>query len=56
MPRFLAWLTKNQIAIHYSSINLVYWSIVDIVDIVDSIMASIDVADSHAPREIGWVT
>jgi hypothetical protein len=53
MPRFLAWLTKNQIAIHYSSINLVYWSI---VDIVDSIMASIDVADSHAPREIGWVT
>lgn len=46
MARFLAWLTKHQIAIQYSSINLVYWSI---VDIVDSIMASIDVADSHAP-------
>lgn len=37
MARFLAWLTEHQIAIHYSSINIVYWSI---VDIVDSILAS----------------
>jgi hypothetical protein len=32
MAQFLAWLTERQIAIHYSSINIVYWSIVDIVD------------------------
>lgn len=32
MARFLAWLTDHQLAIHYSSINIVYWSIVDIVD------------------------
>ncbi len=37
MARFLAWLTDHQLAIHYSSINIVYWSI---VDIVDSILAS----------------
>jgi hypothetical protein len=37
MARFLVWLTERQIAIHYSSINIVYWSI---VDIVDSILAS----------------
>ena len=37
MTRFLTWLTEHQISIHYSSINLVYWSI---VDIVDSILAS----------------
>lgn len=37
MARFLAWLTERQMAIHYSSINIVYWSM---VDIVDSIMAS----------------
>ncbi len=37
MARFLAWLTEQQLAIHYSSINIVYWSI---VDIVDSILAS----------------
>lgn len=37
MARFLAWLTENQLAIHYSSINIVYWSI---VDIVDSILAN----------------
>lgn len=37
MARFLVWLTEHQIAIHYSSINLVYWFI---VDIVDSILAS----------------
>ena len=37
MAQFLAWLTEHQIAIHYSSINIVYWSI---VDIVDSILAS----------------
>lgn len=37
MARFLAWLTERQISIHYSSINIVYWSI---VDIVDSILAS----------------
>lgn len=37
MARFLAWLTERQLAIHYSSINIVYWSI---VDIVDSILAS----------------
>ncbi|MFC5527673.1 DUF3800 domain-containing protein [Rhodanobacter ginsengisoli] len=32
MGCFLAWLTEHQLAIHYSSINIVYWSIVDIVD------------------------
>lgn len=37
MVRFLAWLTDHQLAIHYSSINIVYWAI---VDIVDSILAS----------------
>lgn len=37
MAWFLAWLTEHQLAIHYSSINIVYWSI---VDIVDSILAS----------------
>lgn len=37
MARFLAWLTERKIAIHYSSINIVYWGI---VDIVDSILAS----------------
>jgi hypothetical protein len=37
MARFLTWLTEHQLAIHYSSINIVYWSI---VDIVDSILAS----------------
>ncbi|NOT20429.1 MAG: DUF3800 domain-containing protein [Sideroxydans sp.] len=37
MARFLIWLTEHQLAIHYSSINIVYWSI---VDIVDSILAS----------------
>ena len=37
MARFLAWLTEHRLAIHYSSINIVYWSI---VDIVDSIIAS----------------
>lgn len=37
MARFLAWLTEHRLAIHYSSINIVYWSI---VDIVDSILAS----------------
>jgi len=35
--RFLSWLTERRIAIHFSSINPVYWSI---VDIVDSILAS----------------
>lgn len=37
MSRFLDWLTEQRLAIHYSSINIVYWSI---VDIVDSIIAS----------------
>ena len=37
MTRFLAWLTDRQLALHYSSINIVYWSL---VDIVDSILAS----------------
>lgn len=37
MARFLAWLIERQITIHYSSVNIVYWSI---VDIVDSILAS----------------
>jgi hypothetical protein len=37
MSSFLAWLTEQRLAIHYSSINIVYWSI---VDIVDSIVAS----------------
>ena len=37
MARFLTWLTEHQLAIHYSSINIVYWSI---VDIIDSILAS----------------
>lgn len=50
MARFLAWLTEHQLAIHYSSINIVYWSI---VDIVDSILASkrFD-AFSHGRREM----
>lgn len=37
MASFLACLAERKIAIHYSSINIVYWSI---VDIVDSILAS----------------
>ncbi len=50
MARFLAWLSERQLVIHYSSINVVYWSI---VDIVDSILASkrFD-AFSHARREM----
>ncbi|RQO58500.1 hypothetical protein DBR47_12370 [Paucibacter sp. KBW04] len=50
MARFLAWLTEHRLAIHYSSINIVYWSI---VDIVDSIIASKRFeAFSHARREM----
>lgn len=50
MARFLAWLTERQIPIHYSSINIVYWSI---VDIIDSIIASKRFeAFSHARREM----
>ncbi|TLS19228.1 MAG: hypothetical protein FDZ72_04805 [Betaproteobacteria bacterium] len=50
MARFLAWLTERQLAIHYSSINIVYWSI---VDIVDSILASKGFdAFGHARREM----
>ena len=50
MARFLAWLTERQLAIHYSSINIVYWSI---VDIVDSILASKRFDDfSHVRREM----
>lgn len=50
MARFLTWLTDNRLAIHYSSINIVYWSI---VDIVDSIIASKRFeAFSHAQREM----
>lgn len=37
MLRFLGWLIEQRLAIHYSSINIVYWSI---VDIIDSIIAS----------------
>tara|TARA_B100001250_G_scaffold395702_1_gene400891 strand:- start:788 stop:1918 length:1131 start_codon:yes stop_codon:yes gene_type:complete len=37
IARFLAWLTDHKLAIHYSSINTLYWSF---VDIVDSILAS----------------
>lgn len=50
MARFLAWLTERQLAIHYSSINIIYWSI---VDIVDSILASkrFD-AFTHSRREM----
>lgn len=44
MARFLTWLTEHQLAIHYSSINIVYWSI---VDIVDSILAS-DTFDAYS--------
>jgi hypothetical protein len=47
---FLAWLTEHRLAIHYSSINVVYWSI---VDIVDSIIASKRFETfSHARREM----
>ncbi len=50
MTRFLAWLTEHRLAIHYSSINIVYWSI---VDIVDSIIANkYFEALSHARREM----
>jgi hypothetical protein len=50
MARFLAWLTEQRLAIHYSSINIVYWSM---VDIVDSIIASKRFeAFSHARREM----
>lgn len=34
---FLSWVTDHQLAIHFSSINIVYWSI---VDIIDSILAN----------------
>lgn len=50
MARFLAWLIEHRLAIHYSSINIVYWSV---VDIVDSIIASKRFeAFSHARREM----
>ena len=50
MARFLAWLRERQLAIHYSRINIVYWSI---VDIVDSILASKRFeAFSHSGREM----
>ncbi len=50
MARFLAWLTERRIAIHYSSVNIVYWSI---VDIVDSILASEGFDDfDHGQREM----
>ena len=29
---FLSWLVDHGISIHYSSVNIIYWSIVDIVD------------------------
>jgi hypothetical protein len=29
---FLSWIVENDILIHYSSINIIYWSIVDIID------------------------
>lgn len=50
MACFLTCLTEHKLAIHYSSINIVYWSI---VDIVDSIIASKRFETfSHARREI----
>lgn len=50
MTLFLAWLTEHRLAIHYSSINVVYWSI---VDIVDSIIASKRFETfGHARREM----
>lgn len=50
MADFLTWLTEHRLAIHYSSINIVYWSI---VDIVDSIIASKRFeAFSNARREV----
>lgn len=32
---FLKWLEKNNINIHYTSINLLYWSITDIIDSIE---------------------
>jgi hypothetical protein len=29
---FLSWLLENEILIHYSSLNIIYWAIVDIID------------------------
>lgn len=50
MTLFLGWLIEHRLAIHYSSINVVYWSI---VDIVDSIIASKRFETfSHARREM----
>jgi hypothetical protein len=50
MACFLAFLTEHRLAIHYSSNNIIYWSI---VDIVDSIIASKRFeAFSHARREM----
>lgn len=32
---FLQWLGRNNICIHYTSINLLYWSIIDIIDSIE---------------------
>lgn len=32
LTRLLAWLVDNEILIHYSALDVVYWSIIDIVD------------------------
>ena len=32
---FLQWIYENNINIHYTSVNLLYWSIVDIIDSIE---------------------
>jgi hypothetical protein len=34
---FLDWLSANNLLIHYSSLNIIYWSIVDIIDSLEGI-------------------
>lgn len=31
---FLSWLSTNQIFIHYSNINILYWALIDIIDAI----------------------
>lgn len=45
---FLSWLIENGIAIHYSSVNIIYWSI---VDIIDSILAE-DKFEHYRPHHM----
>lgn len=37
LETFLNWLSVNNLLIHYSSLNIIYWSIVDIIDSLNGI-------------------